>query len=181
VAAWAAVCAAIGAAWWAGTRVLPVLPAKEALALGDGVAIEAGRRDHSFFGSGWSAPARQGAITMRTSDGFPSTIRLPLQQPGDFDLRLRVDPFPPPAAPGTTGSTLLVFANGRPIGRVALAWDPERVGWYEVRLPRDATRAGFNQIELALEAGISPVASGGAGTPPAFRLWYLLVRPAPPG
>jgi hypothetical protein len=25
------------------------------------------------------------------------------------------------------------------------------------------------------------VASGGADSPPAFRLWYLLVRPAPPG
>jgi hypothetical protein len=180
VAVWAVVGVALGAAWWAGTRVLPVLAAEEALALGDGVAIEAGRRDHSFFGSGWSAPARQGAITMRTSDGFPSTIWLPLRRPGDFDLRLRVDPFPPPAASGATGSTLLVFANGRPIGRVALVWDPERVGWYELRLPREATRAGFNRIELALDAGVSPVASGGADSPPAFRLWYLLVRPAPP-
>jgi len=175
-----AVAAGIGVAVFAGLYALPVLVFVETVHAGENAAIEAGHRDLAFFGRGWSSPVPQGAIVYRAANGWAPVIRLPLPAADDFDLRFRLDPLTPPAEGAPVSDVVVhVFANGRLLGRTRLEWDPERVGSYSVRLPKEVARAGLNRVELVSEHRASrPDAPEDPGDQPSgFKLWYVLVQP----
>lgn len=182
VACWALIPCGVGIGVWTVTRVLPVLTVREALLAGEAVTITAGGRDGSFFGEGWSEPVDM-SVPVRVSQGPYSVVWVPLPRVQDYDLILRVDPFPRPLGNGTDGLPVVrVFVNGHALSRLDLHWTLGRVGSYEVRLPRSVVKAGFNRLTLAAE--VSP-SGATVGTPPAraatpgagFRLWYVRVRP----
>jgi hypothetical protein len=117
-------------------------------------------------------------VTVRVSTSDRSEVRLPLPSRRDYDLVLRVDPLAPDAH-----QQLRVFFNRRPVGLLRLAWNPERVGSYRIRLPAEATRERNNELLLVPEPRI-PAGSAGprfAWIPPeeriGVRLWYVRVTP----
>ena len=67
-----------------------------------------------------------------------------------------------------------MFLNGTLVSNVPFAWTPDRVGAYDVRLPKSLTKAGNNEMVFMTDApgGVRGL-SDGAG----FFLWYIRIRP----
>ena len=157
-------------AYWIVARWLPVAVAREALARGEEVTFAAGGRDRSFFTLGWSASQAAGNVTSRTTTGRTGVVQLPLLRGSTYEATFRIDPFPrPPATAETTLPTVRLFVNGQPAGRIALTWDPDRVGLYTIALP--AILSSTTTIELVPEE-----ADGRPGSP-KILLWYVRVHP----
>ncbi len=160
---------------WLVVRELPVLVAREGLS-DDGVAtVRAGGRDSWFFAEGWSAPISVGNVVKRVSVGRRSVVRLPLGRAEDYEIHIRLDPFPRPL-PNDAGPypSVWLLANGHLISRLDLTWNPERVGGYSVRLPSSVLRDGSNDLILVpaegedgTERGDSPA---GQHRSPAFAI-----------
>jgi 4-amino-4-deoxy-L-arabinose transferase-like glycosyltransferase len=156
---------------------LPWFVIREAIAAGEPTSVPTGRRDWVFYPEGWSPPHDDG-VTVRVSVGERSVIGLPLPSRRDYDLVLRVDPVAPDAR-----QQLRVYFNRQPAGLLQLAWDPERMGSYRIRLPADATRARGNELLLVPEPTITAGDAGPrfAWMPPderiGVRLWYVRVTP----
>jgi hypothetical protein len=127
------------------------------------VTIKAGERDGAFFGEGWSRPLVGDNVTTRISAGPSSVVWIPLPRVDDYDLTVRVDPFPRPIRDRAAMRlpTLRVFVNGSFVCNLDLHWDPARVGSYDVPLSRAVVKQGFNRLVL----------DGGA-----FDLWYVRIR-----
>jgi len=181
----AVIAAGAGAAWWGEARTLPVLAFRESLAAGEDVTVMAGGRDAAYFAEGWSEPVTSASVTSRVSIGPSSVVRLPLPVGGDCGLTLRADPFPRPTGENPRLGGVQVFVNGTFLSRVQLRWNPERVGAYDVRVPKSVIRTGLNRLTLVPDlSGAEP----GDGWPPAtgisegstFALWYVRVRLRPP-
>ena len=170
VAFWGSVVATIGLGLWIVLRVLPFLVVSEALAANESVTIEAGERDGAFFQEGWSSPRIEGAVTARLTRGDRSTVCFPLPRVAEYDLTIRLDPFPRPT---TERAELLpavrVFINDNLLATFGLQWNPERVGAYEIHVPRNVTKAGVNRLVIAPE--LKP------GGPDRVRFWYVRIRP----
>jgi 4-amino-4-deoxy-L-arabinose transferase-like glycosyltransferase len=166
LAKWTSILAVAGAGIWIVMRGLPPLVVRESLAAGEDVSIMSGDRDGAFYVAGWSSPVREGNVTSRAAAAPETVVRVPLPRAADYDVTLRLDPFPRPAA-GVLWSptTIEVRVNGRPAATLALQWNPDRVGSYEVTLARDAVHEGANELTLI-----------GAN----YRVWYVRVRPRPP-
>ena len=169
-----AVVAGLGTAWYLG---LPWYVTREAIAHGESTSIETGGRDRIFYRSGWSAPHVEN-ITVRVSRGERAVVRLPLPARRAFELVLRIDPVTP-----TSPEEVDVLFNRHLVGRLRLAWNPERVGSYRLRLREDIVTAGSNELILVPS---SVVPAGSAG--PRFswldhaerigvRMWYVRVLP----
>lgn len=156
---------------------LPWFVVRESIAAGEPTSLPNGRRDAVFYGPGWSAP-RDDGVTVRVSVGDRSEIQLPLPSRRDYGLVLRVDPVDP-----NVGQRLRVFFNGRPVGLLPLAWNPERIGSYRIGLPFDATRERRNTLVLAVEPTIAVgdadprFAWMAPGERIGIRLWYVRVTP----
>ena len=181
---WALIVSGVGLCVWIVARVLPVLVVRESLLAGEAVTITSGTRDGWFLTEGWSIPLTEGNVTARVSQGPFSVVRLHLPRLQDYEVTLRLDPFPRPFGEAPAGlPTVRVFANGKLVARLDLRWNPERVGSYDVRLPRNVVKEGFNRLELLADVTDSGSSADEASSPsriPAsarFRLWYVRVRP----
>jgi hypothetical protein len=151
--------------------VFPFLIASESLLVDQDVTVAAGERDGAFFVAGWSRPLTQGAVTTRTSEGDRSVMRLPLPAVADYDLTLRLDPFPRPAADAAERlPAVRVLVNDRIAATFDLRWDPERVGVYEVHVPEIMTKSGVNRLVLLRDAK--------PGGPDRVSLWHVRIRAA---
>jgi len=167
---WGSILGCVAAGLWIVTRVLPVLTILESLRANETTMIAAGERDASFFVEGWSPPFTDGNVTARASRGLYSVVRIPLPRVQEYSMTVRLDPFPRPVGEKIAGlPTVRVFVNDRLVGTFELRWNPQRVGAYDIHVPRSAAREGFNRLAFMAEAK----SRDGAG----FRLWYVRVRP----
>ena len=92
---------------------------------------------------------------------------IPLPAADDYNVTLRLDPFPRPLGDQVDQlPSLDVSLNDSAISTIPLRWTADRVGVYEVRLPRALVRQGANRLVLRLQDGS------------AFGLWYLRVQAA---
>ena len=162
----AAVLVVVAAAVWTATRILPPLMLEEALRSGENVSITAGDRDAAFFVDGWTSPVREGNVTTRAARASYSALDVPLPDIRDYDMTVRLDPHPRPAEGSTPQlPTVAVFINNQRLSSFAMAWNPQRVGAYDFRVPATFVRPGMNRVTFTSENG------------PLFKLWYLRVRP----
>jgi Dolichyl-phosphate-mannose-protein mannosyltransferase len=189
VIAWSLAVVTLAAGGWLTVRVLPVLVVREAIRLNEPVTIRAGDRDSGFFDrAAWSRPVEEGTVTARISRDPQSSVWLPLARVDDYDLTIRVDPFPRPLEGATIEKTTLrVFLNDQAVARFDLGFNPERVGTYDVRLPRTVVKTGFNRLTFAAETLRTasrldePGRRAAAGDASAnVRLWYVQVRAGMP-
>ena len=162
----AAVLLVIAGAVWTTTRLLPPLMLKEALRSGENISITAGDRDAAFFVDGWGRPVREGNVTTRAAREPYSALDVPLPDVRDYDMTVRLDPDPRPAEGSTPNlPTIAVFVNNQRLSSFAMAWNPQRVGSYDFRVPASLVRPGMNRVTFNSENGA------------LFKLWYLRVRP----
>ena len=171
---------AVGLAW-AAYAAAPILIARESLAADGVVMITAGDRDERFLDGEWSAPIRQGNVTVRVAQAPLTGFDLPLDE-GDYTMTLRMDP-PLTADPGRQPS-VAVFLNRRPLAQIQLTRAPDRMGSYRIAIPREAVQP-WSRLDLlashtvpAGEAG-APFAALPPESPVAFRLWYVRIQREP--
>jgi hypothetical protein len=165
---------ALGAAWYLG---LPWYVTREAIAHGESTSIETGDRDRVFYRRGWSPPHVEN-ITVRVSRSERSVVRFPLPARRGYELVLRIDPVTP-----TSPEHVDVLFNRHLIGRLRLAWNPERVGSYRLRVREEIVSSGSNELIL-VPSSVMPAGSAGprfTWLDPAehigVRLWYVRVLP----
>jgi hypothetical protein len=148
---------------WALVRGLYFLTMREALAAGREATIATGPRDAMFFRDGWSRPIDLGNLNVRRMDPSGARMALPLRAGRDHHFLFRLDPVDAAAMPRPS---VRVALNGAALGTLALAYDPGRIGTYELAAPAARVRDGENVLELSSDA---PVA-----------LWYVRIVPRAP-
>ena len=180
----AAVCAAAIAGGWALYVTLPYFVIREALAAGETVSITAGQRDDLFFSSNWSEPTGSHNVTVRVAVADRVSLRLPLPNPIDYTLTLRMDG--PQLTDPAYQPKVAVFLENRLVGQLRFTNDPERVGSYRFTIPRELTGRSLRRLDLVASHTV-PAGQAGARfawlppeTPVAFYLWYVRVEPRPP-
>ena len=172
-AAAVALVAAIAAASY---MALPWFTAKEAIASGEAVTIEANDRGRVFYRRGWSATHAEGLVNVRVSRDARTSVHIPLPEKRPYNIVLRLDPVAPERQ-----DRIAVLFNGQLVGRPRLTWDPQRVGSHRIALPAEWVKVGDNVITLVPE---TTVTAGSAG--PRFgwldpadmigvRMWYVRV------
>ena len=180
VCALALTLAGIAVASWMILRVLPVLVFRETLLADQRAVIAAGPRDRSFFREGWSGAVTTHNVTARIARGERSVIDIPLPRSADYTITVRLDPFPPPSAGAEDLSTVRVLFNGVLLRTVTLAWNPEKVGAYELVLKQALVRPGLNRLVFVGGRGPEGDPEAARRRPDrSFRLWYVLVQPTP--
>jgi 4-amino-4-deoxy-L-arabinose transferase-like glycosyltransferase len=166
--------------WALGYVMLPRAMYREALAAGEAVNIPASERDEWLLEGSWSDPIPTGNVIARLALAEHVAVGLPMSTHTDYWLTLRLDPAetPDPARQ----PYISVFLNRRALAVLRLTRNPERVGTYRVRVPKDTVR-GWNRLDLvashtvpAGEAGVH-FATLPADTPVAFRFWYVRLDP----
>jgi hypothetical protein len=165
---WVAAAFVGAVAWWFGTRGSPVLVFAETLRAKADAEFNAGARDRAFFGEGWSDVVGEGRVRFRVAKGI-GVVSFPLPEVDDYTVTLRADPFPRPLhdQPGPLPLMELEL-NGTSIGSVPLHWNADRVGAYDLTLPRAAVRRGQNNLRLQVPRT------------DAIALWYVRVHPPVP-
>jgi len=179
VCAWASTLGGIAVVAWMILRVLPVLTFRETLLANRRAVIAASPRDGSFFRAGWSGKVKTGNVTARIARGERSVVDIPLPRSADYNITVRLDPFPPPSNGADELSSVRILFNGVLLRTVTLTWDPERVGSYDLVLRQALVKPGLNR--LVFVGGHAPSAAAAERGRPnrSFRLWYVLVVPAP--
>lgn len=174
---WVAVAAALATAV-ACYLALPYFIARESLRYGESTSIETGPRDGVFYRGNWSDWTRAGLVRSRIMIGDRAAIHFPLPERRAYRLTLRLDP----ALPGRPHVVSLLL-NHRVLQPLNLAWDPLRVGSYEIDLPADYVHVGDNELQLIAD-GVVPANAAGprfASVPPdtnvSLRLWYIRIHP----
>jgi hypothetical protein len=176
---WASTVGIVLAVLWFVGRVSPSLVFAEALRWREDATVAAGSRDAASFERGWSELIRGTNVSMRVAiDEGTLLIRLP--EDSDYPATLRMDPFPRPlvAAPGRL-PLVEVALNGIPIGEIQLRWTPERVGAYDILLPRTAVQRGVNRLVLRVKRPAGSTVRPGLSDGDAVGLWYVRVHPPP--
>lgn len=168
---------AVGAITAAVVYVLPVAVARETLATSGSAVIEAGPRDPAFFRAGWSAWFRTGNITTRAATGPQATIDLPSLEPRAYRLTLRLNPYPAPPADVARLPSVHVFFNHQLLRTVALTWDPERVGTFDLQVPESWVQSGTNRLVFAPAPSADQAAARREPSPSGFQLWYVWIQP----
>jgi 4-amino-4-deoxy-L-arabinose transferase-like glycosyltransferase len=180
VGAWALSLGSIAVAAWMILRVFPVLALREALRANHVAVIAAGPRDGSFFREGWSGTVKTGNVTARVAGGELSVVDIPLPRSADYSVTVRLDPFPPPSDGADDLPSVRILFNGVLLRTVPLTWNPEKVGAYDLVLRRALVKPGLNRLMFAGDHGSAEDATVGGRRPNrGFKLWYVLVRPAP--
>ncbi|MES1255559.1 MAG: hypothetical protein ABUS56_08125, partial [Acidobacteriota bacterium] len=176
-----AVLAALALAAVGWTFAMPYLIARESLLAGDGAGIIASSRDRWLFTEGWSSLVVSGNVVSRFTTQASATMRIPLPEPRPYKLILRMDPFHYADAPPQNVRVLL---NQQPVGAFDLAWNPDRIGEYQVLLPAYAARVGANVLTVASDT-LNPIGRAGRVFPEiprdeqvGIRLWYVRIIPA---
>ena len=173
--AWALALGGIAAVVWITLRMLPVLTFREALLANRVAVIAAGPRDGPFFLEGWSGKVKTGNVTVRIARGERSVVDIPLPRPADYNATVRLDPFPPPSDGAGDLPSVRILFNGVLLRTVTLAWNPEKVGSYDLVLRQALVRPDRNRLMFVCDRG--PSAAGGGRPDRSFKLWYVLVRP----
>lgn len=172
--------AGIAVASWMILRVLPVLVFRETLLAEQRAVIAAGPRDGSFFREGWSGTFKTNSVTARIARGERAIVDIPLPRSADYTMIVRLDPFPPPSAGAEDLPAVRVLFNGVLIRTVTLAWNPEKVGAYELVLKQALVKPGRNRLVFAGGRGSAAGPDAGQRQPDrSFRLWYVLVQRTP--
>ena len=155
---------------------LPWFSAREAIAGGEAVTIEANQRGRVFYRTGWSQAHAEGLANVRVSRDARASVHFPLPKKRPYVVVLRVDPI----APDRQDRVDVLF-NQQLVGRLRLTWDPQRVGTHRVYLPIEWVKVGDNELTVVPE---TTVAAGSAGPRFAWldpadilgvRMWYIRV------
>jgi hypothetical protein len=155
---------------------LPWFTAREAIAHGEAVTIEAGQRGRVFYRKGWSEPHQEGLANVRVSRDARASVHLPLPRKRRYEVVLRLDPV----APDRQDRVEVLF-NQQLVGRIRLTWDPQRVGAHRVFLPIEWVKIGDNELVLVPETTVTAGSAGPrfAWLDPAdtvgVRMWYVRV------
>jgi 4-amino-4-deoxy-L-arabinose transferase-like glycosyltransferase len=180
VCAWALTLGGIAVVAWMILRVFPVLTVREALLANREAVIAAGPRDESFFREGWSGRVKTYNVTARVARGERSVVDIPLPRSADYNIKVRLDPFPPPSDGVDDLPSVRIFFNGDLLRRVTLTWNPEKVGSYDLVLRKALVRPGLNRLMFVGDRGSATEAAADGRQPNrSFRLWYVLVQPTP--
>ncbi len=157
---------------------LPYFVQREALLHGDEVTISTGQRDGMFYAQQWSAPRTDGAVTARVVVGDRASVQLPLADRRPYRFTLRLDPVTPDAPRSVT-----VLLNGRLVGRLALNWNPDRIGLYTVDVDADSVRPGSAVLQLVADTAVPARDAGpryawlAPDTRISLRMWYVRIHP----
>jgi hypothetical protein len=101
---------------------------------------------------------------------------LPSLPVADYLLTIRLDPFPRPTTADTVRAPVVrVFMNTTLLSTIQPGWNPERVGAYEMRVPRTAVGRGVNRLNFMIDAPAT--AWTGERSTQTFAIWYVRVRP----
>jgi hypothetical protein len=164
---------------WIATRVLPARVFAEALTNQGAADFTAGGREGSAFGEGWSPVLPAGNVRMRAALA-EGVLNIPLPDRNEYVATLRLDPFPRPMSVSPARLPVLdLVLNGTAIGKVALLWNPDRVGAYNIVLPVELVRRGNNRLVLRLEQTHAAEEAGigqrlpGLTDGDTFVLWYV--------
>ena len=168
------------AVWSLGYVMLPRAMYREALAAGEPVNIPTSARDEWLLVGSWSDPIRGDNVVARVALSERVAVRLPMSRHTDYWLTLRLDPAETPDPARQPSVT--VFLNRHALAVLHLTRNPERVGAYRMRVPKDMIRS-WNRLDFvashmvpAGEAGVH-FATLPADTPVAFRFWYVRLDP----
>jgi hypothetical protein len=175
-----AVAAAILLGWMLYVA-LPLFVLRESLESGETVSVGVSGRDYLFFGGRWSEAVGNGNVMVRVAMNDRVSMRIPLPLHADYMLTLRMDGpgLPNPAyQPRVT-----VFLDKQTIGQVRFNDDPDRVGAYRMRIPRELTGKLLGRLDLVASHTVRADQAGPrfawlpGDTPVAFYLWYARLEP----
>ena len=159
---------------------LPYLVARESLLAGLAVNFTAGDRDGWFFSGSWSDPIASG-ITVRVAQSPVVSMRVPLPETREYAVTFRMDPAE--TADMDLQPRVTVFVNRQPLTQVRMGRNPQRMGMYRVRLPREFAGRDISRIDFVATHTVDAANAGPffkalpGDTPVAFRLWYVRVQP----
>ena len=136
----------------------PYAIVNEALTHEGATMIVAGPRDRWFFVDGWSDLVSNGNVTARFAVKPAAILRIALPESRSYAVTLRLDPVDPSAAPQ---HIVRLSLNGHHIDDIALSWNPDRIGQYDVTIPAGSFDPGTQDLELR------------SATP--FKLWYVRI------
>ena len=168
---------AIGAALY---MTVPYFQVREELVAGNAVSIGLAARDRLFFSPRWSARNGSGNVFVRVALAERVSVRLPLPEPVEHVLTLRMDG---PQIDAASQPRVTVLLNARMLGAVRFQNDPLRVGAYRFLIPRDLAGRGLSRLDLVASHTIRADAAGPrfawlpGHSPVAFYLWYVRVEP----
>ena len=110
--------------------------------------------DDRFLGGGWSAREGNAEYNFRWTVGRSAFIALPTKAQAPYLVEFVAETFVFPDAPGQ--SVQLLF-NGRLVAETEIV-PPTRQ--YQIEVPREFVRSGFNAVELRFATAVSPASQG---------------------
>ena len=143
----------VGIVWWIA---VPYALTREAFRYDGAASIVAGPRDRWFFVDGWSSLVVEGNVTTRFAAPPGANLRILLPEARSYALTLRSDPVD---HSGTAQHIVHVSLNGTHLDDLVLEWNPERIGQYQITVPKGIFTPGDQRLELRSDA--------------AFKLWYV--------
>ncbi len=117
--------------------------------------IDIGGADRAFLLAGWFAPEREGDVSFRWATQ-QAALALPLAFASDIDLQVRLRALPIPGG----GQTVTITASTGRFGPLPVSPDWQTLA---VAVPREAWRAGANQIVLTFARVGRPASLVGGG------------------
>ena len=148
----------VGIVWWIA---VPYALTREAFRYDGAASIVAGPRDRWFFVDGWSSLVVEGNVTTRFAAPPGANLRILLPEARSYALTLRSDPVD---HSGTAQHIVHVSLNGTHLDDLVLEWNPERIGQYQITVPKGIFTPGDQRLELRSDA--------------AFKLWYVHISAA---
>ena len=145
----------VAVVWWIA---VPYAVTKEAFRYDGAATIAAGPRDRWFFVDGWSRLVVEGNVTMRFASPPGANLKIVLPEDRSYALTLRSDPVD---HSGATGHVVHVSLNGTHLDDLVLEWNPERIGQYQITVPKGMFTPGDQRLELRSDT--------------AFKLWYVRI------
>jgi len=145
----------VAVVWWIA---VPYAVTKEAFRHDGAATFAAGPRDRLFFVDGWSGLVVEGNVTMRFASPPGADLRIVLPEDRSYALTLRADPVD---RSGTTRHVVHVSLNGTHLDDLVLGWNPERIGQYQITVPKGMFTPGDQRLELRSDT--------------AFKLWYVRI------
>jgi hypothetical protein len=166
---------------WTLYATLPLFVLRESLEAGDAVSVGVSDRDYLFFSNRWSKAVGSGNVMVRVAMSDRVSMRIPLPLRVDYTLTLRMDG--PGLADPTLQPRVTVFLDRQTIGQVRFRDDPNRVGAYRMRVPREMAGKLLGRLDLVASHTVPAEQAGPrfawlpGATPVAFYLWYVRLEP----
>lgn len=141
-----------------GRRLAPSatarVPESHPYRLGERVRFRAGSFPENFLVSGWSRPSSEGMVWSRAGE---ARLRLPLSEPADGALRVRLDYLPYDAAGALPSPRVRLGVNGA----LQKEWRESGRGWREFCLPAAiAEQTKVLDLQFELPDAASPADLG---------------------